>query len=149
MIHSGDVMDYVNCKGKHTVSIELRRLDRNVQSVVVVLSAFNDATMEQALQPNVAVFDEESGSELCRYELESKASVLQGMKNVVMCRVWRQEAGAAWRVDAIGSIGAFGDATNYDPIVRGLEATYKVEKKPAVRWERGLKGEAAKDGKKT
>ena len=141
MIHSGDVMDHSNCKGKHTVTIELRRLDRSVQSCVVVLSAFDEATMEKALQPNVAVYDEESKSELCRYELDAKSSVLQGMKHVVMCRVWRQEVGAAWRVDAVGSIGAFGDATNYEPIIRSLEATYKVEKPPAKKWERGLKVE--------
>jgi len=140
MTHSGDVMDYANQKGKHTLEVCLHRLDRKVQSVVVVLSAFNDATMEQALLPNVAVTDTDSGQELCRYELEARATALQGMKNVVMCRIWRQEPGAAWRVDAVGAISAFGDATCYQPIITDLEATYKSKQsKKEVKWERGIK----------
>lgn len=41
-----------------------------------------------------------------------------------MCRIWRSEHGAAWRVDAVGAIGEFGDAACYDPIVNNLEATF-------------------------
>ena len=125
MTHSGDVMDHANCKGKHTVDIDLNRIDRKIQSLVIVLSAYSEATMEAAVQPNVAIVDMASGSELCRYELKAKSVALNGMKNVIMCRIWRPENGAAWRVDAVGAIGEFGDAACYDPIVNNLEATFK------------------------
>ena len=86
MSHSGDVMDHDNCKGKHTVDIDLNRIDRKIQSLVIVLSAYSEATMEAAVQPNVAIVDVASGSELCRYELEAKSVALNGMKNVVSFR---------------------------------------------------------------
>lgn len=132
--HSGDVMDHINCKGRHTIDIDLHRVPKCIQSLVIVLSAFDDSTMEKALQPNVAVVDTDSGSELCRYELEAKQVALKGMKNVVMCRIHRAQPGSSWTVEAIGSIGAFGDATNYDPIIKSLEATYKPADTTPKNW---------------
>jgi stress response protein SCP2 len=147
--HSGDVIDHMENKGTHTVKCRMRRLDRNVGSLVVVLSAFDEATLDEILSPCVIVSDTSTGVELCRYELDARRSETSGCKCVVMCRLHRQTHGGAWQVEAIGRVQAFGDAMDYSPIVLPLERRLK-EKKDAQRQFGGGGGAApasASDGK--
>ena len=102
------------------------RIGQKVGSLVVVLSAFSNATLDHILEPCVVMRDNShSGGELCRYELDARREETSGCKAVVMCRLFRNARGAAWQVEAIGAVHEFGDADDYTPIVVSLEQQFK------------------------
>ena len=115
--HSGDVMR--NGGGSHTIHLDLQALPSNVTSCVFVLSAYAGATMADIVSPSISFTDAESGSELCKYDLDAQDKVSY-LTSVIMCRLYRVDNLGTWHVQAIGD-AAKGSADNYGPIYQAVE----------------------------
>ena len=83
--HSGDIMP--NGGGSHTIHLDLQSLPSNVTSCVFVLSAYAEATMADILSPSISFTDAESGTELCKYDLDAQDKVSY-LTSVIMCRLY-------------------------------------------------------------
>ncbi|KAJ3006134.1 UNVERIFIED_CONTAM: hypothetical protein HDU68_004261 [Siphonaria sp. JEL0065] len=112
--HSGDIVS--GGRGSHRITIDMKNLPDNVQSLVFALSSWT-ATLKDVLDPEVRLFDGASLTELCRYGFDDCATAGENTC-VVMCRLKRERVGGLWNVDVLGKIG-MGSALNYEP-VKGL-----------------------------
>ena len=129
LYHSGDVINFRESRGMHTIRVSMADLSRDVSSLFVVLSAWDEAVLDDIFQPCVTISNADSGNELSRYELDSRRDTVSGCKSVIMCRLHRRVYGGAWKVEAIGAVQEFGDAQCYEPIFRTLERHLEDEQK--------------------
>ena len=127
--HSGDQIDDVEQRGTHSVDLRLHGLPQHIKYIYIVLSAWDSARLKDILLPSVGCIDSKTGTEICRYSYKEKESVNSQVKNIVMCRVWRPSAGAAWKFEALGSEGSAGHADSYGPIEQKICAELREEVK--------------------
>ena len=127
--HSGDQIDDVEQRGTHSVDLRLHGLPQHIKYIYIVLSAWDSARLKDILLPSVGCIDSKTGTEICRYSYKEKESVNSQVKNIVMCRVWRPSAGAAWKFEALGSEGSTGHADSYGPIEQKICAELREEVK--------------------
>lgn len=116
--HSGDVLDRDKKEGRHTISIDLVNLPKNVKTLVFCMTAYTE-TLRDIKQPYVRFTDAESDMELCQYNFESKADTEQKTA-ITMCMLWRNNEGGKWNVTAIGHVG-FGRVSRYGPLLKDLK----------------------------
>lgn len=93
----------------------------HVMEMVVVVSAWSGARLQDCRQPFVSIRDPASGASLCEYHLESRPRAeLADKTAVVMCRIHRASRTNAWEVQAVGQVLASGYASNYGPILQWI-----------------------------
>ena len=89
--------------------------------MVVVMSAWQHAHLQDCRQPFVTVRDPATGTSLCEYRVEAwSRAELAGKKAVVMCRIYRASRTNSWQVQAVGQLLHDGDASHYGPILSWL-----------------------------
>jgi stress response protein SCP2 len=115
--HSGDKMGAAGANScRHTIDVDMRKLPKTIKYLYVVLSSYAGALLSEIIQPSVNLFDSSNANDsaqLCAYELEDKDT--KARTSVLMCRMARDTPSAAWKMEAIGSMGA-GSANNYSAI---------------------------------
>ncbi len=101
--------------------------------LVIVVSAYAGAMLDDALQPFVSIQDPATKATLCDYHLEDQdKTTLHAHKNVVMCR-FQRTATQGWQVQAVGHMMASGYASpsvgddfhahgGYTPIVKWIQS---------------------------
>ena len=86
--------------------------------MVIVMSAYSGAQLQDCRQPFVSIRDPASGTSLCEYHLESRPRAeMAGKKAVVMCRICRASRSNSWQVHAVGQVLQEGYARRYEPIL--------------------------------
>lgn len=120
--HSGDVIDDLRREGKHTISLDLHKLQSKVATAYFTFTGFT-TDLSEISQPSMSFHDADNAVELCRYDLE-KSCKDNHQTAITMCKLHRDSPGGEWSVTAIGHVGA-GRATDYDPIIRNI-ANHKL-----------------------
>lgn len=90
---------------------------KHVAQLVMVMSAYHDALLQDCRQPFVSIRDPSTRMSLCEYHLEDKRHMLASKKAVVMCRVYRALRTGTWEVQAVGEALDNGDTRNYAPLL--------------------------------
>ena len=115
--HSGDVMDDDKCEGKHTISLDLHKLQSNVGAAYFTFTGFT-TTLGDIKEPSMTFSDSANGVDLCTYNLDQNCKG-SSKTAIIMCKLHRDGPAAEWKVTAIGHTG-MGRATDYDPIIRNI-----------------------------
>eukprot|EP01026_Neomeris_dumetosa_P035059 TRINITY_DN2804_c0_g1_i3.p1 TRINITY_DN2804_c0_g1~~TRINITY_DN2804_c0_g1_i3.p1 ORF type:complete len:977 (+),score=62.34 TRINITY_DN2804_c0_g1_i3:158-2932(+) len=90
--HSGDILDHEYSEGLHTISINLKALPQEVESMYIVMSSWAGAKLDNIKQPFVSLVDPATNTSLCDYHLEDlKKEVACAASSVIMCRIYRRE----------------------------------------------------------
>lgn len=119
--HSGDILERRNRRGLHRISIDLSQMPQDVTELFITLSSFAGALLSDIQQPYVYVVDDETGMDLCEYQLEDQSQQQrEAHTSVIMMKVYRQP-GDKWAVQAIGEM-AGGSASDYDALETAIEA---------------------------
>ena len=97
----------------------------HVMQIVIVISAYAGARLDQTLQPYVSIQDPATKATLCEYHLEDQDKASRRVhKNVVMCRFQRTVT-QGWQVQAVGHMlpeGFAGDNSAYEPIITWIQS---------------------------
>ncbi len=127
VMHSGDILDYNENSGLHTISINLSKLlaSGEVSSMYITMSSYAGAKLSDIEQPFVEIVDPATGMNLCVYHLgDVPRQARQCHTAVIMCRVFREVAMAPgssvqWKVQAVGHL-SMGSADDYMPILETI-----------------------------
>jgi stress response protein SCP2 len=115
--HSGDVIDYDQRKGQHTIHIDIPLIPSTVAALFFTVSAWT-TTLKEIHQPSAQLCDSVSDTEMCRYKLEDQDT---GDKTAaIMCKLHRPSTGTRWELTSIGHVG-YGRAGNYTSIQRDIQ----------------------------
>jgi len=120
--HSGDVLDYTQKSGEHTIKINLTKLPNNVHSLFFIITGFT-TNIDAVKSPWVRLTDDKDKSELCRYTLEQAGA----NRAVIMCRLYRDNPHGLWKVIAIGQLGD-GCVSSYTPIHQSIDKYMRDQK---------------------
>lgn len=114
IMHSIDTMRAHG--GTHTIHLNLGALANAITCCIFVISAWQDATLNDFLSTSISFFNADAGEgslPLCTYVLEAHDKVSY-LTSVIMCKLHRTREGG-WHVQAIGDSHK-GAADNYAPI---------------------------------
>lgn len=104
MRHSGDIMDFRERAGKHTMDIDLAGLGLGIDELFFLASIFHGKPLRSVQQPLISIEDPDTGMELCSFCMNNvRAGAPISDTAIVMCRVFRGHG--RWHVQALGETG--------------------------------------------
>jgi len=111
MAHTGDVMDEINMRGRHGISLHLPSVPSQITHLYFVLSAWTSPYISRYPKPTVQLHDRSRPDVPLPIYTPSDIGNVQAL---IMCRAVRRTA-TSWTVERVGR-GCQGNAKNYNPI---------------------------------
>ena len=94
--HSGDNLTGEGDGDDEQITVDLERVDTNIQSIVVTISSYRGHTFDKIENCYARLVDSDSNSEICKYDLNEKG----GHTGMIMVKLYRHNG--VWKASAIG-----------------------------------------------
>ena len=114
MRHSGDVMDKVNRRGHHLITIDLRKVPGSFTHIFFTLSSWQSPTISKFPKPSLRFYEESNPTTMLCEDTVDKMSYSQA---IVMC--WLSRDMGKWCVYSAGKASA-GNSEDYEPLYQTI-----------------------------